>query len=150
MKKWIILIALVALLVGGILIAEKLAQPAGGGNIKLPQEETTTQATYSAEDLALMELTFEEYQAMTGEEQQEFKNSFSALQVFIDWYWDAKEIFDAVKADGCQTWLGAGVRLEEHVKMGCERGADLFTSNEPAKLMEILKRLGWREGEWHL
>lgn len=93
MKKWIILIALVALLVAGILIAEKLAQPTG--DYTLPQEETTTRETYSAEDLALMELTFEEYQAMTGEEQQEFKNSFSALQVFIDWYWDAKEIYDA-------------------------------------------------------
>lgn len=94
MKKWIILIALVALLIAGILIAEKLAQPTGG-DYTLPQEATTTQETYSAEDLALMEMTFEEYQAMTGEEQQEFKNSFSALQVFIDWYWDAKEIFDA-------------------------------------------------------
>ncbi|MBQ8642884.1 MAG: hypothetical protein IJ480_11785 [Clostridia bacterium] len=62
----------------------------------------------------------------------------------------AKEIFDAVKADGCQTWLGAGVKLEEHVKMGCEYGADLFTSNEPAKLMEMLAKLGYREGEWTL
>ena len=60
------------------------------------------------------------------------------------------EVFDAVKADGCQTWLGAGVRLEEHVLMGCERGADLYTSNEPAKLMDMLKRLGYREGEWKL
>ncbi len=61
-----------------------------------------------------------------------------------------KEIFDAVKADGCQTWLGAGVRLEEHVRMGCERGAELFTSNEPAKLMDMLARLGYRDGDWKL
>ena len=119
MKKWIILIALVALLVCGILIAEKMAQPAGGGNIKLPQQETTTQATYSAEDLALMELTFEEYQAMTGEEQQEFKNSFSALQVFIDWYWDAKEIFDA-KQD--VQVIGPGQSIDI---------SDFITSTEP-------------------
>ena len=60
------------------------------------------------------------------------------------------DVFDAVKADGCQTWLGAGVRLEEHVLMGCLRGADLYTSNEPAKLMDMLKRLGYRDGEWKL
>ena len=93
MKKWIILAALAVLLVAGILIAEKLSAPDVNVNIK--EETTTVGVTYSEEDLLLMKTTWEEYQAMTSEEQQNFKKSFSSLQVYIDWYWDAKAAYDA-------------------------------------------------------
>ncbi len=93
MKKWIILAVLAILLVAGILLAENLNQPVDSG-ITLKPEPSTTEETYSAEDLALMVKTFEEYEAMTAEEQEEFKNSFSSLQVYIDWYWMAKEEYD--------------------------------------------------------
>lgn len=56
-----------------------------------------------------------------------------------------KAVFDAIKADGYETWIGAGVRTEAHVRLACERGGDLFTSNEPAKLMAMLKKLGYRQ-----
>lgn len=94
MKKWIILAVLAVLLVAGILIAEKLSAP---GDIDVPAktETTTEEATYSEADLKLMETTFEEYQAMTTDEQEAFKKSFSSLQVYIDWYWAAKADYDA-------------------------------------------------------
>lgn len=57
----------------------------------------------------------------------------------------AKDVFDKIKADGYETWIGAGVRTEAHVRVACERGGDLFTSNEPAKLMAILEKLGYRQ-----
>lgn len=94
MKKWIIIAALAVLLVVGILIAEKISAPdVTGGNRQT--ETTETEVTYSEADLKLMETTWEEYQAMTKDEQQNFKNSFSSLQVYIDWYWQAKEVYDA-------------------------------------------------------
>lgn len=57
----------------------------------------------------------------------------------------AKAVFDKIKAEGYETWIGAGVRSVEHVRIACERGGDLFTSNEPAKLMAILADLGYRQ-----
>ncbi len=56
----------------------------------------------------------------------------------------AKEQFDEVKALGIRPWVGAGVRREEDVLLAVERGAELFTSNYPAELMEILERNGLR------
>ena len=96
MKKWIIIAALVALLIAGIFIVEKITAPdVGGSGSGFEPEATTTEETYCEEDLALMELTWEEYQAMTVQEQEDFKNSFTELQVYIDWYWMAKDEYDA-------------------------------------------------------
>ncbi len=50
------------------------------------------------------------------------------------------EDFSRVKADGIHPWVGAGVQTEADVLLAVERGAELFTSNDPAGLMEILKK----------
>jgi hypothetical protein len=49
-----------------------------------------------------------------------------------------------VKADGIHPWVGAGVRTETDVLLAVERGAELFTSNDPAGLIGILKKHGLR------
>lgn len=54
------------------------------------------------------------------------------------------EDFDRVKADGVHPWVGAGVQTEEDVLLAVERGAELFTSNDPAALMEMLRKHGLR------
>ncbi len=54
------------------------------------------------------------------------------------------EDFDRVKADGIHPWVGAGVRTETDVLLAVERGAELFTSNDPAGLIGILKKHGLR------
>ncbi len=55
-----------------------------------------------------------------------------------------KEDFDHVKALGIHPWVGAGIQSEEDVVLAVENGAELFTSNEPVKLMGILKKHGYR------
>jgi len=94
MKKWIIFAVLAALLVAGILIAEKLSEP-NIPNTPQNEESSTTEETYSEEDLKLMEKTYQEYQEMNDQEKDDFKNSFSSLSVYIDWYWQAKEEYEA-------------------------------------------------------
>jgi glycerophosphoryl diester phosphodiesterase len=54
------------------------------------------------------------------------------------------EDFERVKADGIHPWVGAGVCTEEDVLCAVERGAELFTGNDPAVLMDILKKHGLR------
>ena len=116
MKKWIILAALVALLIAGIFIVEKITAPdVGGSGSGFEPEPSTTQKVYCEEDLALMELTWEEYQAMTADEQQTFKNSFTELQVYIDWYWDAKEAYDA-KQDVIVIGPGQNIDISDFIQ----------------------------------
>lgn len=94
MKKWILLGVLVVFLVAAIIVVNKLTEPDNGGATIGPVV-TTTEETYCEADMLLMETTWEEYQAMTVEEQETFKNSFTDLQVYIDWYWMAKGEYDA-------------------------------------------------------
>ena len=96
MKKWIILAVLAALLVAGILVAEKLAEPDISQSSQ-KEESSTTEETYSEADLKLMEKTYQEYQEMTEEERNDFKNAFSSLNVYIHWYWQAKEEYESSK-----------------------------------------------------
>ena len=41
------------------------------------------------------EVTYEEYIAMSGEEQQKYMNSFSSIEAFFEWYNAAKAKYDA-------------------------------------------------------
>jgi|LSQX01.1.fsa_nt_gb glycerophosphoryl diester phosphodiesterase len=54
------------------------------------------------------------------------------------------EDFRRVKADGIHPWVGQNVRTETDVLCAVERGAELFTSDEPAALIELLKKHGLR------
>ncbi len=55
-----------------------------------------------------------------------------------------KQDFDSVKALGVRPWVGAGIRNEEDVLRAIEYGAELFTSNEPTILINILRKHGYR------
>mgnify|MGYP000778718344 FL=1 len=52
--------------------------------------------------------------------------------------------FDLVKSYGAQPWCYFKVDEEDKIKTALERGAVAFTSNNPVKAAEILKKLGAR------
>ncbi len=45
---------------------------------------------------------------------------------------------------GIEPWAGAGVRDKAHFESCIKNGAKLFTSNDPAQAMEIIRTLGFR------
>ena len=55
-----------------------------------------------------------------------------------------KADFDALKSLGIHPWVGASIKAEVDVVKAVEYGAELFTSNEPEILMDILKKHGFR------
>ncbi len=55
-----------------------------------------------------------------------------------------REDFDDLKSYGIHPWVGAGIKAEEDVLRAIEYGAELFTTNEPITLMEMLKKHGYR------
>jgi len=57
---------------------------------------------------------------------------------------NAPEDFDALRADGVQPWVGAGIRSKEDILKAAEYGAMLFTSNEPLYVMQVLEEAGYR------
>lgn len=101
MKKnqWILIAALVVALALILLIATRLGQP-DGNSATLPnsggttETEATEETMWLPQDEALVKLTFEEYSAMTSDQQQEFSKKFSSVKAFINWYWEAKRIYD--------------------------------------------------------
>ena len=58
-----------------------------------------------------------------------------------------KEDFDALINKGIRPWVGASVRRIEDMINAANRGAELITSNEPAFMIEELKKSGLREKE---
>ncbi len=55
-----------------------------------------------------------------------------------------REDFEALKALGIRPWGGAGLKTEADVLKAVEYGVELFTSDEPQKLMDFLKSQGLR------
>lgn len=53
------------------------------------------------------------------------------------------EEFERMEAMGPQPWAGAGVKDEEGVALAIERGATLITCNNPDRILEILRALGY-------
>ena len=39
-------------------------------------------------------MTYEEYMALDGKEQEEYMKSFSSIDAFFDWYNDAKDTYE--------------------------------------------------------
>lgn len=55
-----------------------------------------------------------------------------------------KETYDAVIAEGIHPWVGAGAVTEEQILRGAEYGGELFTSNHPTYVSEVLRKNGYR------
>lgn len=55
------------------------------------------------------------------------------------------EDFEAMRKAGVQPWVGAGVRTEALVDQAIERGACLFTCNNPDEILEILRKKGYHK-----
>lgn len=55
-----------------------------------------------------------------------------------------REDFERVIADGIHPWIGAGAVTEEHILRGIEYGGELFTTNHPNQMIEILKKHNFR------
>lgn len=53
-----------------------------------------------------------------------------------------KECFDFLIANGIEPWVGASITSEEALKLSCEYGARLVTTNYPADALDKLRRLG--------
>lgn len=53
-----------------------------------------------------------------------------------------KEHFDFLIAHGIEPWVGASVTSAEALKLSCEYGARLVTTNYPADTLEKLRKLG--------
>ena len=64
-----------------------------------PVETTTpyeeSKPTDSEGDSATGEMTYEKYNAMSGNEQMEFFSTFASVEDFVDWYNSAKEKYEA-------------------------------------------------------
>lgn len=119
MKKnqWILIAALVVVLALILLIANYLGRPQDNGT--LPDDGTTESTGGETEetlwlpvDEALAKLTFEEYSAMTADQQQEFSKKFSSVKAFINWYWEAKAIYDE-KQDVIIIGPSGGIDIED-------------------------------------
>ena len=52
--------------------------------------------------------------------------------------------YDAVIAEGIHPWVGAGAVTEEQILRGAEYGGELFTSNHPTYVSEVLRKNGYR------
>ena len=55
-----------------------------------------------------------------------------------------KETYDEVISEGIHPWVGAGAVTEEQILRGVENGGELFTSNHPTFVSEVLKKHGYR------
>lgn len=54
-----------------------------------------------------------------------------------------KECFDFLIANGIEPWVGASVTSSEALKLCCEYGARLVTTNYPADALEKLRKMGY-------
>jgi hypothetical protein len=91
--KWALIPVLLAVLVVGVILVNKLTEkPAGDIEITPP---STTESVFTEEDEKLLDTTYEEFLAMTDEEKEAFKNSFSKLKAYTHWHYAAKEAYDA-------------------------------------------------------
>jgi hypothetical protein len=91
--KWALIPVLLAVLVVGVILVNKLTEKPVEDIGTTPP--TTTESVFTEEDEKLLDTTYEEYLAMTKEEQEAFKNSFSKLKAFTHWRYDAKQEYDA-------------------------------------------------------
>lgn len=72
------------------------------GSQEDPAQETTAPTTGAQEEATAPSVStenmteFERYNAMTGEEQMAFMNSFDSIEAFFDWYNAAKAEYDAL------------------------------------------------------
>ena len=64
-----------------------------------PTIEETTQPEDEGVDIHPDEMTYEKYNAMSGEEQLAFFNSFASMEDFVAWYNAAKAKYDAEHPD---------------------------------------------------
>ena len=121
MKKnqWILIAALVVVLALILVVANRLGQPGedqGYGETLGGSSETTGSETEETKwlpaDEALALTTFEEYNAMTADQQQAFSAKFSSVKAFINWYWEAKAIYDD-KQDVIIIGPGGGIDIED-------------------------------------
>lgn len=91
--KWALVAVLLAALVGGVILANKLTnKPVSGIETTAPSEE---KSVFTEDDQILVQTTYEEYLAMTPEEQEAFKNAFSSLKAYTNWHYVAKETYNA-------------------------------------------------------
>ena len=94
--KWLLIPVLLAVLVVGVIVANKLAE----SNEKVETTEPPTEAIiFTEDDEVLRQTTYEEYLAMTEEEQIAFKKAFSGLKAYTKWYNEAKRIYDSQGVD---------------------------------------------------
>ncbi len=54
------------------------------------------------------------------------------------------EDFEALRNLGIHIWGGAGLKTDEDILKAIEYGVELFTSDEPQKMMDFLKEHGYR------
>jgi len=81
--KWAIIPVLLAVLVVGVILVEKMNKNPDAEDIAI----TTTEYTFTEEDLKLLEsMTYEKYEAMTADEQYAFRQQFKKLKAFTVWY----------------------------------------------------------------
>lgn len=120
MKKnqWILIAVMAVVLVLILVVANRLGQPNDNGET-LPDNGTTETTGGETEetkwlpaDEALALTTFEEYNAMTADQQQAFSAKFSSVKAFINWYWEAKAIYDD-KQDVIIIGPGGGIDIED-------------------------------------
>lgn len=54
-----------------------------------------------------------------------------------------KSYFDAVRADGIEPWVCAGIYSREEIGRSAQLGASLITTDYPARTLEVLRELGY-------
>ena len=98
-KKWLIvlIVALVALLIGAVLIVITLkdnAANSGATGQNGGSTSTSEDISSGTEDTNKVTLTYAEYLAMTEEEQQAFRDSFEKPGDYVAWFWAAKDAYE--------------------------------------------------------
>lgn len=75
---------------------EATEPPATEGESATPIESTEPSSAGSANDVATGLTAYEQYNAMSAAQQEEFVNSFASITDFITWYNAAKEEYEAL------------------------------------------------------
>lgn len=98
MKKWILILVLAVALVAAVALASRNLP---GSNDTPPVDDPgTTESSGTEESTGTIELklTYDEYQAMSGPERQEWLESFASMDDFLTWLNAAKAQYEAEQA----------------------------------------------------
>ncbi len=98
MKKWILIIVLAVALIAAVILASQSQADFGGTTPSDDPGTTGSSGTEESTGTIELKLTYEEYQAMSGPERQEWLESFPTMDDFLAWLNAAKSQYEAEQA----------------------------------------------------